>query len=249
MAQRGLDVPFVNRTRDFAAARTTLHNQHQFESLPPQWVDSVDALEYILSTLRSRIETLEQSRLSDAQLSHQKSTIESITAGFRKLYASLDDFGKKNGKDRVAMAASTKVRLEAQELYKRFQPTQARIVRWHESKEEQRHIVPAHEDLEINMQLDSAEQQRHQDILALTNSIKEVHDIFMQLSNMVASQDELVNRIDVHVERTLEHIQHANKDSLEPAEQSSRVKGAWICILILAVCIVVLVGAVTFKYT
>ncbi|XP_046395982.1 syntaxin-1A isoform X4 [Ischnura elegans] len=50
---------------------------------------------------------------------------------------------------------------------------------------------------------------RHADIIKLENSIRELHDMFMDMAMLVESQGELVDRIEYHVAQSVNHVEDA----------------------------------------
>ncbi|CAG2107021.1 unnamed protein product [Medioppia subpectinata] len=59
---------------------------------------------------------------------------------------------------------------------------------------------------------------RHADIIKLENSIRELHDMFMDMAMLVESQGEMIDRIEYHVEHAREYIETAKQDTKKARE-------------------------------
>merc|ERR1712226_880869 len=65
------------------------------------------------------------------------------------------------------------------------------------------------DDQQARQALDDV-QQRHQEILKLENSIKELHDMFMDMAMLVESQGDMVERIEYNVGQSVVAVKKAN---------------------------------------
>lgn len=88
---------------------------------------------------------------------------------------------------------------------------------------------------------------RHADIMKLENSIRELHDMFMDMAMLVESQGEMIDRIEYNVEHAAEYIQTATKDmrtALEYQRKARRKKiMIMICVTIMSVVLVSMLGS------
>lgn len=75
---------------------------------------------------------------------------------------------------------------------------------------------------------------RHADIIKLENSIRELHDMFMDMAMLVESQGEMIDRIEFHVSGALEYVEEAVKDTKKAMEYKRKARRKQICILICA---------------
>ncbi|KAJ1532087.1 hypothetical protein ONE63_000716 [Megalurothrips usitatus] len=70
---------------------------------------------------------------------------------------------------------------------------------------------------------------RHADIIKLENSIRELHDMFMDMAMLVESQGELIDRVEFHVTQTKDYVETA-RGELKLAEdyqsKARKVSGA-----------------------
>ncbi|XP_015794637.1 syntaxin-1A [Tetranychus urticae] len=79
---------------------------------------------------------------------------------------------------------------------------------------------------------------RHADIIKLENSIRELHDMFMDMAMLVESQGEMIDRIEYHVVHAREYIETAKSDTKKAREYQSKARRKQILILI---CLIILI--------
>lgn len=83
---------------------------------------------------------------------------------------------------------------------------------------------------------------RHADIIKLENSIRELHDMFMDMAMLVESQGEMIDRIEYHVEHAMDYVQTATQDTKKALKYQSKARRKKILIMIcLAVTLVILI--------
>ncbi|CRL07648.1 CLUMA_CG020610, isoform B [Clunio marinus] len=73
---------------------------------------------------------------------------------------------------------------------------------------------------------------RHSDIIKLENSIRELHDMFMDMAMLVESQGEMIDRIEYHVEHAMDYVQTATQDTKKALKYQSKARRKKIMILI-----------------
>ncbi|KAH7646597.1 syntaxin-1A [Dermatophagoides farinae] len=78
---------------------------------------------------------------------------------------------------------------------------------------------------------------RHADIIKLENSIRELHDMFMDMAMLVESQGEMIDRIEFHVSSALEYVEEAVKDTKKAMEYQRKARRKQIMIII---CLVII---------
>ncbi|XP_012282556.1 syntaxin isoform X4 [Orussus abietinus] len=87
---------------------------------------------------------------------------------------------------------------------------------------------------------------RHADIIKLENSIRELHDMFMDMAMLVESQGELVDRIEYCVTQTGDHVDQARGELIkaEGYQVKARKKKIMImiCLAVLAVIVATTIG-------
>ncbi|XP_075251281.1 syntaxin-1A-like isoform X4 [Convolutriloba macropyga] len=85
------------------------------------------------------------------------------------------------------------------------------------------------DDQQARQALDDV-QQRHQEILKLENSIKELHDMFMDMAMLVESQGDMIERIEYNVGQSVVAVKKANVELVSAIkyQKSSRKKQVMI---------------------
>jgi len=84
---------------------------------------------------------------------------------------------------------------------------------------------------------------RHKDILKLEQSIKELHDMFMDMAMLVESQGEMIDNIENNMQNTLSYVEVANKETKAAVEYKTKARRKKILIIIL--CIILAVVLIT----
>lgn len=84
---------------------------------------------------------------------------------------------------------------------------------------------------------------RHADIIKLENSIRELHDMFMDMAMLVESQGEMIDRIEFHVSGALEYVEEAVKDTKKAMEYQRKARRKQLCILICMIILFLIVGS------
>ncbi|RTG89657.1 syntaxin 1A [Schistosoma bovis] len=69
---------------------------------------------------------------------------------------------------------------------------------------------------------------RHQDIMKLEKSIKELHDMFMDMAMLVESQGEMIDRIEYNVEQAVDYIESAKADTKKAVKYQSSARKLFI---------------------
>ncbi|XP_035792024.1 syntaxin-1A-like isoform X7 [Anopheles albimanus] len=85
---------------------------------------------------------------------------------------------------------------------------------------------------------------RHADIIKLENSIRELHDMFMDMAMLVESQGEMVDRIEYHVEKSTDYVTSGGENLVQAVKYMSKARKKKIMILI---CLTVL-GLIVASY-
>lgn len=85
---------------------------------------------------------------------------------------------------------------------------------------------------------------RHADIIKLENSIRELHDMFMDMAMLVESQGELVDRVEYHVEQSGNYVAQGQQELVQASKYMSKARKKKIMILI---CLTVL-GLIAASY-
>ncbi|XP_021927508.1 syntaxin-1A isoform X4 [Zootermopsis nevadensis] len=87
---------------------------------------------------------------------------------------------------------------------------------------------------------------RHADIIKLENSIRELHDMFMDMAMLVENQGEMIDRIEYHVEHAVDYVQTATQDTKKALKYQSKARRKkimiMICVAILGVILASTIG-------
>lgn len=78
---------------------------------------------------------------------------------------------------------------------------------------------------------------RHEDIISLEKSIRELHDMFIDMAMLIESQGEMIDRIEYHVDHAKDHVLTATQDTQKAKEYQSKARKKKI---IIAICLSVL---------
>ncbi|XP_017488413.1 PREDICTED: syntaxin-1A-like [Rhagoletis zephyria] len=93
---------------------------------------------------------------------------------------------------------------------------------------------------------------RHADIIKLENSIRELHDMFIDMAMLVEQQGEAINRIETHVQSTFDYVEKAReqtKQAMEYQKKSRKLKIIIALIVIIVLAIIIGVLVYSFKST
>ncbi|OXB56090.1 hypothetical protein ASZ78_007944 [Callipepla squamata] len=85
-------------------------------------------------------------------------------------------------------------------------------------------------DSNITKQALNEIETRHSEIIKLENSIRELHDMFMDMAMLVESQGEMIDRIEYNVEHSVDYVERAVSDTKKAVKYQSkarRLKGNW----------------------
>jgi len=84
---------------------------------------------------------------------------------------------------------------------------------------------------------------RHEDIMKLENSIRELHDMFMDMAMLVESQGEMIDRIEYNVEQSVDYIETAKSDTKKAVKYQSKARRKKIMILVCLIILVIVICA------
>ncbi|XP_064106661.1 syntaxin-1A-like isoform X1 [Macrobrachium nipponense] len=91
---------------------------------------------------------------------------------------------------------------------------------------------------------------RHNDIIKLENSIRELHDMFMDMAMLVESQGELMNRIENHVQEAQDYVDTAKQDTKKAIRYQSKARRKkLLCIFIAVCCLLILTVILAVHFT
>ncbi|XP_044595587.1 syntaxin-1A isoform X4 [Cotesia glomerata] len=116
--------------------------------------------------------------------------------------------------------------------------------------------VSSYTQVKIIMETQQAKQTladieaRHADIIKLENSIRELHDMFMDMAMLVESQGEMIDRIEYHVEHAVDYVQTATQDTKKALKYQSKARRKMILIIVcLTVAVIILIVILVVSLT
>ncbi|KAM4709802.1 syntaxin-2 isoform 1-T1 [Discoglossus pictus] len=103
-------------------------------------------------------------------------------------------------------------------------------------------------DSQITRQALNEIESRHKDIMKLETSIRELHDMFMDIAMLVETQGEMINSIEKHVQNASDYIEHAKEETKKAVKYQSKSRRKLI-IIVVCVAILVLILAIVLATT
>ncbi|XP_062332621.1 syntaxin 3b isoform X3 [Osmerus eperlanus] len=90
---------------------------------------------------------------------------------------------------------------------------------------------------------------RHKDIVRLESSIKELHDMFIDIAMLVESQGEIVNNIEIQVSKSVDHIAVAKSETKKAIKYQSKARKKKIILAVVCAVLAVLLLAIILGTT
>uniref|UniRef100_A0A8C7R4U5 Syntaxin 3b n=1 Tax=Oncorhynchus mykiss TaxID=8022 RepID=A0A8C7R4U5_ONCMY len=90
---------------------------------------------------------------------------------------------------------------------------------------------------------------RHKDIVRLESSIKELHDMFVDIAMLVESQGDIVNNIEVQVSKAVDHIVVAKTETKKAIQYQSKARKKTIIIAVVCTVLAVVILAIILSQT
>ncbi|XP_064417048.1 syntaxin-3 [Latimeria chalumnae] len=104
-------------------------------------------------------------------------------------------------------------------------------------------------DTQISKQALSEIESRHKDIVRLESSIKELHDMFVDIAMLVENQGEIVDNIEINVSKSTDHIETAKAETKKAIKYQSQARKKLIIIIMLITVILVIILAIILGTT
>nr|XP_033776825.1 syntaxin-3 isoform X2 [Geotrypetes seraphini] len=79
-------------------------------------------------------------------------------------------------------------------------------------------------DSQISKQALNEIESRHKDIVRLESSIKELHDMFMDIAMLVENQGEITDNIEISVMKAVDHVEKAREETTKAVKYQSRAR-------------------------
>lgn len=90
-------------------------------------------------------------------------------------------------------------------------------------------------DSQISKQALSEIEGRHKDIVRLESSIKELHDMFMDIAMLVENQGEMLDNIELNVMHTVDHVEKARDETKKAMKYQGQARKKLIIIIVVVV--------------
>ncbi|XP_044312077.1 syntaxin-1A isoform X3 [Varanus komodoensis] len=84
---------------------------------------------------------------------------------------------------------------------------------------------------------------RHSEILKLESSIRELHNMFVDMATLVESQGEMIDRIEYNVEHAVDYVERAVSDTKKAVKYQSKARRKKIMIVICCVVLGVVIAS------
>ncbi|XP_031760934.1 syntaxin-3 isoform X1 [Xenopus tropicalis] len=79
-------------------------------------------------------------------------------------------------------------------------------------------------DSQISRQALSEIESRHRDIVRLESSLKELHDMFMDIAMLVENQGESLDNIELNVMKSVEHVEKAREETTKAVKYQNKAR-------------------------
>ncbi|KAH9517126.1 Syntaxin-1A [Dermatophagoides farinae] len=89
-------------------------------------------------------------------------------------------------------------------------------------------------------------QARHEDILKIEKSIRELHEMFVDMATLVENQGEMINRIENHVQETNDYVEKGREQTKQAMEYQTKARKCKIYIAIILIVLVLLIVWASF---
>lgn len=85
---------------------------------------------------------------------------------------------------------------------------------------------------------------KYQDVLALEQSVAELHQMFLDFALLTEQQGELLDQIEFQVKQAGDYVEDANVDVYEAVEYQRKIrkKQCWIMLIVVVVAVIILIG-------
>jgi len=86
---------------------------------------------------------------------------------------------------------------------------------------------------------------RHRDIIKLENSIRELHDMFMDMAMLVESQGEMIDRIEYNISQAVDYVETARENTKKAfVYQSKARRKKMIVLAVVGVVVIIIIGII-----
>uniref|UniRef100_A0A3Q1NEX5 Syntaxin 2 n=1 Tax=Bos taurus TaxID=9913 RepID=A0A3Q1NEX5_BOVIN len=99
-------------------------------------------------------------------------------------------------------------------------------------------------DSQITRQALNEIESRHKDIMKLETSIRELHEMFMDMAMFVETQGEMINNIEKNVMNAADYVEHAKEETKKAIKYQSKARRKMMFIIICVVILLVILGII-----
>ncbi|XP_069071458.1 syntaxin-2 isoform X1 [Pleurodeles waltl] len=99
-------------------------------------------------------------------------------------------------------------------------------------------------DSQITRQALNEIEARHQDIMKLESSIRELHDMFVDMAMLVETQGEMINNIEKNVSSAEVYVERAKEETKKAVKYQSKARRKTMYIVVCVVILLVLLGVI-----
>uniref|UniRef100_A0A4X1UP95 Syntaxin-2 n=1 Tax=Sus scrofa TaxID=9823 RepID=A0A4X1UP95_PIG len=87
-------------------------------------------------------------------------------------------------------------------------------------------------------------ESRHKDIMKLETSIRELHEMFMDMAMFVETQGEMINNIEKNVMNAADYVEHAKEETKKAIKYHSKARRKMMFIIICVIILLVILGII-----
>ncbi|XP_074155776.1 syntaxin-2 isoform X2 [Sminthopsis crassicaudata] len=99
-------------------------------------------------------------------------------------------------------------------------------------------------DSQITRQALNEIESRHKDIMKLESSIRELHEMFMDMAMFVETQGEMINNIEKNVMNASDYVEHAKEETKKAVKYQSKARRKLMFIIICVIVLLVILGII-----
>ncbi|KAM4648862.1 syntaxin-2 isoform 1-T1 [Amazona ochrocephala] len=99
-------------------------------------------------------------------------------------------------------------------------------------------------DSQITRQALNEIESRHKDIMKLESSIRELHEMFMDMAMFVETQGEMINNIEKNVMNASDYVEHAKEETKKAVKYQSKARRKLIFIIICVAVLLLILGII-----
>ncbi|XP_078524133.1 syntaxin-2 isoform X1 [Lissotriton helveticus] len=99
-------------------------------------------------------------------------------------------------------------------------------------------------DSQITRQALNEIEARHQDIMKLESSIRELHDMFVDMAMLVETQGEMINNIEKNVSSAEVYVERAKEETKKAVKYQSKARRKMMYVAVCIVILLVLLGVI-----